>query len=202
MRDAKQQQGSTFRDTGRTAPGTEGKVRPKGKNKEKLPPNRIWLWFLAILALNYLMVSFLTPDAEARQRSPTPCSAKRCRGETSMRYTIREKTCGGTFALLFLFVSPEAAKTGTTGTKKNVTFFTTTLPSFIESGLETFLINHGVEISACPMHEERTIWRASSTDSVRGFSLYFSTFGSSEIAARGSRRVNGSWKEQGLPLRQ
>jgi cell division protease FtsH len=37
-----------------------------------------------------------------------------------------------------------------------VTSFTTTLPSFVDPGLETFLIAHGVEISAKPVHEERS----------------------------------------------
>ncbi|NLO59103.1 MAG: ATP-dependent zinc metalloprotease FtsH [Synergistaceae bacterium] len=160
LRDAKQQQGSTFRDTGRTAPWNSRKVRPKGKNKEKLPPNRIWLWFLAILALNYLMVSFLTPDAEAPATIPyTLFREEVSRGNVHAIYNKGENVWGD-FRTPVSFVSPEAAKTGTTGTKKNVTFFTTTLPSFIESGLETFLINHGVEISARPMHEERTIWES------------------------------------------
>ena len=31
--------------------------------------------------------------------------------------------------------------------------FTTELPAFVDPGLETFLIDHGVEISAVPIHE-------------------------------------------------
>jgi cell division protease FtsH len=36
-----------------------------------------------------------------------------------------------------------------------VSSFATTLPSFVDPGLEAFLINHGVEISAKPIEEER-----------------------------------------------
>jgi cell division protease FtsH len=38
---------------------------------------------------------------------------------------------------------------------KPVSSFRTTLPSFVDPGLEAFLIDHGVEISAKPIHEER-----------------------------------------------
>jgi cell division protease FtsH len=38
---------------------------------------------------------------------------------------------------------------------KSVSSFKTTLPSFVDPGLEAFLIDHGVEISAKPVHEER-----------------------------------------------
>ena len=36
--------------------------------------------------------------------------------------------------------------------------FTTTLPSFVDPGLEAFLIVHGVEISAEPIHEGGSPW--------------------------------------------
>jgi cell division protease FtsH len=39
---------------------------------------------------------------------------------------------------------------------EQVSSFTTTLPSFADPGLEAFLIDHGVEISAKPMQEERS----------------------------------------------
>jgi cell division protease FtsH len=40
---------------------------------------------------------------------------------------------------------------------RQVTSFTTTLPSFVDPGLEAFLIGHGVEISAKPIQEERSL---------------------------------------------
>src|SRR4029077_15605118 len=39
------------------------------------------------------------------------------------------------------------------GTPKTVSHFTTTVPSFVDPGLEAFLIDHGVEISAKPIEE-------------------------------------------------
>jgi cell division protease FtsH len=41
---------------------------------------------------------------------------------------------------------------------KKVSAFTTTLPSFVDRGLEGFLIGHGVEISAKPIHEGSSPW--------------------------------------------
>jgi cell division protease FtsH len=41
---------------------------------------------------------------------------------------------------------------------KTATTFTTTLPSFVDPGLEAFLIDHRVEISAKPIEEESSPW--------------------------------------------
>jgi cell division protease FtsH len=41
---------------------------------------------------------------------------------------------------------------------KSVTSFATTLPSFVDRGLEAFLIGHGVEISAKPIEEGGSSW--------------------------------------------
>src|SRR5262249_25667891 len=46
-----------------------------------------------------------------------------------------------------------APKTAPEEAPKTVSAFTTTLPSFVDPGLEAFLIGHGVEISAKPMQE-------------------------------------------------
>ena len=42
---------------------------------------------------------------------------------------------------------------GDTPTEDAATRFTSTLPSFVEPGLEAFLIDHGVEISATPIQQ-------------------------------------------------
>src|SRR5262249_60074878 len=41
---------------------------------------------------------------------------------------------------------------------RSVHSFTTTLPSFVDRGLEAFLIDHGVEISAKPIEETGGSW--------------------------------------------
>ena len=41
---------------------------------------------------------------------------------------------------------------------EQVSTFATTLPSFVDPGLETFLIDHGVEISAEPIQESESSW--------------------------------------------
>jgi cell division protease FtsH len=41
---------------------------------------------------------------------------------------------------------------------KTAQLFTTTLPSFVGPGLEALLIDHGVEISATPVHQEASPW--------------------------------------------
>ena len=52
--------------------------------------------------------------------------------------------------------SKNATQRGATpgGTPKTVSNFTTTVPSFVDPGLEAFLIENGVKISAKPIDDE------------------------------------------------
>ena len=45
--------------------------------------------------------------------------------------------------------------------------FTTTLPAFVDPGLEAFLIDHGVEISAEPIQRAAARWRRCCSASAR-----------------------------------
>src|SRR5262245_29446624 len=38
---------------------------PKGTGKAKVPPGRTWLWFLAILLVNYWLMRFFVPGPDA-----------------------------------------------------------------------------------------------------------------------------------------
>src|SRR5262245_33783667 len=43
-------------------PSTE--TKPKSGGRPTMPPRRMWLWFLAIFAVNFLVVKLLMPSAE------------------------------------------------------------------------------------------------------------------------------------------
>src|SRR6185503_3953265 len=66
----------------------------------------------------------------------------------------------GRFRTVVLFPArPEgsAATDSVQGPTRRVTDFSTTLPAFVDPGLETLLIAHGVEISAEPIQQDN-IW--------------------------------------------
>src|SRR5215510_4697183 len=47
--------------TGRFQPANNKPGDPKGTGKTAVPPGRTWLWFLAILLANYLVMRFFAP---------------------------------------------------------------------------------------------------------------------------------------------
>jgi hypothetical protein len=82
--------------------------------------------------------------------------ATRCSKKRSARVTSRRLTAGGKPSpapVIHPSASEQnaAAKGQPSSTPKPVTAFTTILPSFVDPGLEAFLIEHKVEISAKPI---------------------------------------------------
>ncbi len=129
-----------------------------GQPGKNLPPSRIWLWFLAVLAVNYLVASLLTPAPKEPVNIPyTLFREETAKGNVHAIYN-RGEIVWGDFRNPVTYPGA-GTETGPSGSgAKAVTLFTTTLPAFVDSGLEAFLLSHGVEISAKPMHEERSAW--------------------------------------------
>jgi cell division protease FtsH len=135
-----------------------GPVTPGGG----MPPSRTWLVFLIVLLVNYMVVKYLFPDPDAPLTIPyTSFRAEVAKGNVEAIYSQGE-SIEGRFANPVTWPpagegprsSAEASgasqlpsepesRTGET--------FTTTLPLFVGEGLETFLIENGVEISAEPI---------------------------------------------------
>ena len=147
------------RESGRFQPFLR-KNSPSGGGQpgKNLPPSRIWLWFLAVLAVNYLVASLLTPAPKEPVNIPyTLFREETAKGNVHAIYN-RGEIVWGDFRNPVTYPGA-GTETGPSGSgAKAVTLFTTTLPAFVYSGLEAFLLSHGVEISAKPMHEERSAW--------------------------------------------
>ncbi len=146
-----------------------------------MPPGRTWLWFLGILLANYLLMRFFVPSPDAPVTVPYTFFKKEVvngnveaihsQGETitgrfkapvtyppadeKIAVPSGESKTAGEKSAAPSGESKNAAERGATpgGTPKTVSNFTTTLPSFVDPGLEAFLIDHGVEISAKPIEE-------------------------------------------------
>ncbi|HEY7943179.1 MAG TPA: ATP-dependent zinc metalloprotease FtsH, partial [Casimicrobiaceae bacterium] len=134
-----------------------------------MPPRRTWLTFAIILLINYVVMSVLYPSAETSITVPyTAFKDEVAKGNVKSIYSTgasiegrfvkpvtwpppdtvkaapaKAADTGGSTGLLARFMAkpePRAAET-----------FTTTLPAFVGPGLEAFLIDHSVEISAVPI---------------------------------------------------
>jgi cell division protease FtsH len=138
----------------------------KSGSQTKMPPSRTWLWFLMVLVANYLIVKFLIPGPEAPVTIPYTLFKEEVAKHNVKSIYSQGESITGRFATAVTY-PPAEQKNGASGGKpekpgqpgltrtvsKTSPNFTTTLPSFVGPGLEGFLINNGVEISAKPIEE-------------------------------------------------
>jgi cell division protease FtsH len=154
------------RDPGRRqrmVPSTSSKP-PQGANQpSQMPGRRAWLTFLIILGVNYLVMRLLLPNAEEPITIPyTSFKEQVEKGNVDSIYS-KGASIDGRFKKPVTWPPPgskDAAKAdrdkgsaswlGQSGPRTASTF-TTTLPAFVDPGLESFLIGHSVEISAIPI---------------------------------------------------
>ena len=150
-----------------TRPGVE-----KGTGLPRMPPGRTWLLLLLVLAVNFWLARLLMPGPEAPVPVPyTLFKEEVGKGNVQAIYS-RGDTLTGRFKAAVTYPPPgqttaapkgEPAAGSARGAPpreepKAVTSFATTLPSFVGPGLEAFLIEHGVEISAKPIAEDSSPW--------------------------------------------
>ncbi len=127
-----------------------------------MPPGRTWLWFAALVLLNFLLARYLFPGPEAPVVVPyTLFKTEVGKGNVEAIYSHGE-TITGRFVAPVAYPppseggrergpAPQGQSPGTGAQPRPVTQFVTTLPSFVDPGLEKFLIDNGVQIRAQPM---------------------------------------------------
>ena len=145
-----------------------GPKASKGSALASMPPRRTWLWFVLILLANFLLTRFLMPAADAPVTVPYTLFKEEAGKGNVQAIHSQGDTITGRFKSPVTY--PPASEKSTAAPKgepaatsqrdpapkeppKAVSVFTTTLPSFVDPGLEAFLIGHGVEISAKPIQE-------------------------------------------------
>ena len=163
---------------GRKPPAGGKRGSAKDNLRAKMPPGRTWLWFIGILLANYLLAKFFLPGPAAPLTVPyTLFREEAGRGNVTAIYSRGERITGR-FAKPVTYPPPPAEKgaqgaeekseaskpqvagepASARGPSRTASTFTTTLPSFVDSRLEAFLIENGVEISAEPIQESDSPW--------------------------------------------
>jgi cell division protease FtsH len=156
---------STPADGPQPANGKPGAA--KGSALAKMPPGKTWLWLLGVLLANYLLVRLLMPSPEAPITVPyTLFKEEVGKGNVEAIYSQGESITGRFKTAVTYPPADEkiAASNKEPQTanerpatprvqRKTSSNFTTTLPTFVDPGLEAFLIDNGVEISAKPIEE-------------------------------------------------
>ena len=158
---------------GRNQPSNSGPGSQKAGRLAKIPPRNTWLWFVLILLANFMLMRFLMPSPEGPVTVPYTLFKEQVGKRNVQAIYSRGETLTGRFKSPVTYPPPgeegAPAPSGKPGTEsergaarrgpaKPATTFTTTIPSFVDPGLETFLIENGVEISAEPIDEGDSPW--------------------------------------------
>ena len=154
-------------------PGDTRSAAAKGNEGTTMPPRKMWLWFLFLLFTNYLLVRLLMPGAEDAITVPyTVFKEEVTKGNVQAIYS-RGDTITGRFGTPITYPPPRDQGTVSSGDgkgkakrgwvppdhpSKTASAFETTLPAFADQGLEAFLIENNVEISAEPVQEGGNPW--------------------------------------------
>jgi cell division protease FtsH len=127
-----------------------------------MPPGRTWITFIAILVMNYLLVRLLLPSGDDAITIPyTVFKEQVARGNVSEIYS-EGAGIEGRFVKPVSWPPPQQSNAETkkpdggsslfgSEAPRTAQTFVTTLPAFVDDGLEQFLIDHRVQISAIPI---------------------------------------------------
>ena len=134
-----------------------GKPDEAGRNAaSRMPPRRTWLTFLIVLLANYLLMRLLFPSPQPGKVPYTLFKAQVTQGNVAKIYSRGESITGRFKSAVTYPVRPDS---NTGAAPRPILDFETTLPTFVDPGLETLLISKGVEISAEPIQQGST-WRS------------------------------------------
>jgi cell division protease FtsH len=137
----------------------ESNPKPPSKPDATLPGRKSWLVFAVILLANYFLVRSLFPAPGDPLTIPyTIFKEQASKGNVASIYSRGTSVEGRLKSSITWPTDEKAAKAeahgkGFAATPRTGDTFTTELPAFVDPGLEAFLIQHGVEISAVPLRE-------------------------------------------------
>ena len=166
-----------------TGPLQQGRPEDKNSIRPPIRSGRTWLWLVAVLATNYLMVRLLFPAPQGAITVPYTFFKEQVAERNVESIYSQGESITGRFKTAVTYPppsekkpaakdnsvapveknSPPASQLPPAGARDAVPSnkaesmtaikFTTTLPTFVAPGLEKFLIDHDVEISAKPIEE-------------------------------------------------
>jgi cell division protease FtsH len=119
-------------------------------------PRVFWLYFLIALGLNYLVTTYLAPSGEEPVVVPYTVFKQQVTQRNVESIYSQGVSIEGRFAEPVTYPSEQTpaddARERRQAPVTSVTF-KTTLPAFVDPGLEQLLIDNGVEISAVPIRQ-------------------------------------------------
>ncbi len=132
----------------------EQNTTPDKGERAKLPPGSTWLWFVFILILNYAIVSIFSPNQHKPVAIPYTLFKSQVEVGNVKAVYSRGETITGKFQDTVVYTPPNVSGVKNQVHPVKVQNFSTILPSFVDPGLESLLIQHRVEILAEPIEKE------------------------------------------------
>jgi cell division protease FtsH len=129
--------------------GGPGSTTP-GQTPPGLPPWRTWINFALIVLVNILVMRVLFPTEKPAKVPYTLFRQEVARGNVERVYS-RGEMLTGRFDSAVTY--PATFDSATRARPRSIRQFETTVPAFVDPGLEALLIDHGVEISAEPLEQ-------------------------------------------------
>jgi len=125
----------------------------------KMPPWRMLLFFALALVANYLLARQLFPSPEAPVTVPYTFFKQQVIAGNVREIFSRGERIEGRFEREVTWPPPgEAAESPVPVRPRQVRNFETTLPTFLDPGLEALLIEHGTQIRAEPIQSGASPW--------------------------------------------
>ena len=129
--------------------------RPPGSpTPPAIPPRRSWLFFLLILLANFLLIRFFAPNPHTVKIPYSVFRLEAAKGNV-LKINSRGEGLTGQFRTPISY--PAVADSATGAVPKPVREFSTTLPIFTDSSLDTLLVARGVEVTAEPS-QQGNLW--------------------------------------------
>jgi cell division protease FtsH len=145
----------------RGQPGDGSSRPPAAPTQPRMPPRRSWLTFLLILVVNYMLVRMLFPSGEQAVTVDYTLFKQEVTKRNVEKIYSRGENLRGRFRSPVTYPPPDTTRRADTALRvqpRSVRTFATTIPVFVDPGLESLLINNGVEISAEPIDEGGSPW--------------------------------------------
>ncbi|MBK8277049.1 MAG: hypothetical protein IPK92_14810 [Nitrospira sp.] len=180
---------STSTPARRLQPADSGSGSRKNTEPANVPPGKTWLWFVFILVANFLLGRLLIPTPEAPITVPYTLFKQEVGKKTSRRSTVKGTPLRADSQLQSYISRWEKRTPGSGGETKTkneknsipggeikstddrgrstgslsqtISVFMTTLPAFVDSGLEQFLISNGSRLVRNQFKKVRTPGRRS-----------------------------------------
>ncbi len=125
--------------------------------RKRALPRHIWWWFLGALLINFIVTRYMVPPTDEPVAVPyTVFKSEVAAGNVAAIYA-RGADVEGRFVEPVTYPSEGNAAPPASGDRtepdlpRTSTQFTTTVPAFVDPGLEALLVSHGVEIRAVPI---------------------------------------------------